>query len=188
MPRTRFDMSHVNTTTITSDYLYPVFCKPVLPGDSWNIGVENFIRMISPIDVPMMDNLYCDYHFFFVPWRLVWTNSKYFFGEEDRTPESDVDYTIPQVEFDSSVTRPENYDYKGDNAFAGLPQTGSIYDYFGLPIQGTDNLLSGSFSVSALPFRSYNLIYDDWYRDEQRCDYSYYNIEILLILLINISY
>lgn len=40
MPRTRFDMSHVNTTTITSDYLYPVFCKPVLPGDSWNIGVK----------------------------------------------------------------------------------------------------------------------------------------------------
>ena len=63
LPRTRFDMSCTNTTTLTTDYLYPVYCQPVFPGDSWNLGVSNFIRMISPIDVPMMDNLYCDYHF-----------------------------------------------------------------------------------------------------------------------------
>lgn len=173
LPRTRFDMSHTNTTTITADYLYPVFCQPVIPGDSWNISVENFIRMISPIDVPMMDNLYCDYHFFFVPWRLVWKNTKYFFGEQDRTPDSDIDYTIPQVKFDSTKTVPSNYD--GSVPFAGLPQVGSIYDYLGIPIQGTDNLLKNSFSVNALPLRSFNLIYDDWYRDEQRCDYLYYN-------------
>lgn len=173
-PRTRFDMSCVNTTTITSDFLYPVYCNFVLPGDSWNMSVSNFIRMISPLDVPMMDNLYCDYHFFFVPFRLVWQHSRYFFGEEDRTPESDTDYTIPQINFDSTVAKATNY--KGDTPHAGLPQSGSIYDYFGLPIQGTDNLLTGSFSVNALPLRAYNLIYDDWYRDEQRVDYSYYNI------------
>lgn len=172
--RTRFDMSCVNTTTITSDFLYPVYCNFVLPGDSWNMSVSNFIRMISPLDVPMMDNLYCDYHFFFVPFRLVWNHAKYFFGEQDRTPESDTDYTIPQVTFDSSVEKATNY--KGDKPHAGLPQTGSIYDYFGLPIQGSDNLLTGSFSVNALPFRAYNLIYDEWYRDEQRVDYSYYNV------------
>ncbi len=174
LPRTRFDMSCVNTTTITSDFLYPVYCNFVLPGDSWNMSVSNFIRMISPTDVPMMDNLYCDYHFFFVPFRLVWKHAKYFFGEQDRTSESDTDYTIPQVTFNASVSKATNY--KGDKPHAGLPQTGSIYDYFGLPIQGTDNLLSGSFSVNALPFRAYNLIYDDWYRDEQRVSYSYYNV------------
>lgn len=173
LPRTRFDMSRVNTTTLTTDYLYPVFCDFVLPGDSWNISVSNFIRMISPLDVPMMDNLYCDYHFFFVPFRLVWKNSKYFFGEQDRTPESDIDYTIPQITFDSSVPSVSNY--KGDLPHKGLPQCGSIYDYLGIPIQGTDKLLTKSFSVNALPLRSFNLIYDDWYRDEQRCDYSYYN-------------
>ena len=148
LPRTRFDMSCVNTTTITSDFLYPVYCNFVLPGDSWNMSVSNFIRMISPLDVPMMDNLYCDYHFFFVPFRLVWNHAKYFFGEEDRTPDSDIDYTIPQITFNSSVAKPSHY--KGDKPFAGLPQTGSIYDYFGLPIQGTDKLLTGSFSVNAL--------------------------------------
>ena len=182
MPRTRFDMSCVNTTTITSDYLYPVYCQLVIPGDSWNVSVSNFIRMISPIDVPMMDNLYCDYHFWFVPWRLVWDKTKYFFGEQDRTPNVDEDYTIPQIGFDSTVnptydesTNPSGYQ-NGWTGYAGLPQTGSIYDYFGIPIQGTDGLLTGDFTINALPLRSYNLIYDDWYRDEQRCDYSYYNV------------
>uniref|UniRef100_A0AAU8AWH2 Major capsid protein n=1 Tax=Dulem virus 215 TaxID=3145692 RepID=A0AAU8AWH2_9VIRU len=173
MPRTRFDMSCVNTTTITSDFLYPVYCNFVLPGDSWNLSVSNFIRMIAPLDVPMMDNLYVDYHFFFVPFRLVWQHAKYFFGEQDRNPESDTDYTIPQITFDASVAKKDNY--KGDVPHAGLPQCGSIYDYLGLPIQGTDGLLAGNFSVNALPLRAYNLIYDDWYRDEQRVDYSYYN-------------
>lgn len=173
LPRTRFDMSSVNTTTITTDYLYPVFCQFVLPGDSWNMSVSNFIRMISPTDVPMMDNLYCDYHFFFVPFRLVWKNSKYFFGEQDRSPNSDIDYTIPQITFDSSV--PAEANYKGDKPHKGLPQCGSIYDYLGIPIQGTDKMLTKSFSINALPLRAFNLIYDDWYRDEQRCDYSYYN-------------
>ena len=172
-PRTRFDMCCTNTTTITADYLYPVYCKMVYPGDSWNLSVSNFIRMISPIDVPMMDNLYCDYHFWFVPFRLVWKNTKYFFGEQDRTPNSDVDYTIPQISFDSTKTVPENYD--GSVPFAGLPQCGSVYDYLALPIQGTDGILTGSFKVNALPLRAFNLIYDDWYRDEQRCDYLYYN-------------
>lgn len=181
-PRTRFDMSCVNTTTLTTDYLYPVYCQMVLPGDSWNLTVSNFIRMISPIDVPMMDNLYMDYHFWFVPWRLVWEHTKYFFGEQDRTPEVDEDYTIPQIGFDSTVdpdydesTNPNGYQ-NGWTGFAGLPQCGSIYDYFGIPIQGTDGLLTGSFTINALPLRSYNLIYDDWYRDEQRCDYTYYNV------------
>ncbi len=173
MPRTRFDMSCVNTTAITADYLYPVYCQMVLPGDSWNLSDSNFIRMISPIDVPMMDNLYCDYHFWFVPFRLVWKNTKYFFGEQDRSPNSDIDYTIPQISFDSTKTVPENYD--GSVPFGGLPQCGSIYDYLGIPIQGTDNVLTGSFKINALPLRAFNLIYDDWYRDEQRCDYLYYN-------------
>ena len=174
LPRTRFDMSCTNTTTLTTDYLYPVYCQPVFPGDSWNLGVSNFIRMISPIDVPMMDNLYCDYHFWFVPMRLVWQNTKYFFGEQDRSPESDNDYTIPQITFDSKVPAVQNY--AGWNPHKGLPQVGSIYDYFNIPIQGTDNLLTGSFSINALPLRAYNLIYDEWYKDNQRVDYSYYNI------------
>lgn len=180
MPRTRFDMSKVNTTTLTTDYLYPVYCELVIPGDSWNISVSNFIRMISPIDVPMMDNLYMDYHFWFVPWRLVWDKTKYFFGEQDRTPLVDEDYTIPQIEFDSTDSATPSTGHtgfvNGATGFAGLPQCGSIYDYFEIPIEGTDSLLTGDFTISALPLRSYNLIYDEWYRDEQRCDYSYYNV------------
>lgn len=175
LPRTRFDMSYVDTVTLSTDFLYPNFCQFVLPGDSWNLSVSNFIRMISPLDVPMMDNLYVDYHFWFVPFRLVWKHAKYFFGEQDRTPDSDTDYTIPQITFDSKVPKANPDTYVGSTPFKGLPQVGSIYDYFGIPIQGSDNLLSGDISINALPLRAYNLIYDDWYRDEQRCDYSYYN-------------
>lgn len=174
LPRTRFDMSCTNTTTLTTDYLYPIFCQPVFPGDSWNLGVSNFIRMISPIDVPMMDNLYVDYHFWFVPMRLVWDKTKYFFGEQDRTPNSDIDYTIPKISFDSSVAPVSNY--AGWNPHAGLPQVGSIYDYMNIPIQGTDGLLQGSFTANALPLRGYNLVVDEWYIDEQRVEYSYYNV------------
>ncbi|MCM1265893.1 MAG: hypothetical protein NC200_06805 [Candidatus Gastranaerophilales bacterium] len=158
MPRSQFDLSHTNTTTLTTDYLYPCMCEEVLPGDSFNFGVSSFIRFIAPLNVPMMDNLYCDYHFWYVPMRLVWENTKYFFGEQSRSNTTN-DYTIPQVTFSADA----------------LPETGSIYDYFELPIKGTDNLLTGAFSVNALPFRAYNLIYDEWYRDEQRCGYSYYN-------------
>ncbi len=156
-PRSRFDMSYVNTTTLTTDYLYPVFCEEVLPGDTWNMSVSNMIRLLSPIDVPMMDNLYVDYHFWWIPNRLVWKNHQYFFGEQPR--DEQTDYTVPQINFTADK----------------LPQVGSIYDYFSIPIQGTDGLLKGAFSINALPFRAYNLVYDDWYRDEQRQDYSYYN-------------
>lgn len=158
-PRSRFNMDFVHTTTLTTDYLYPVFCEEVLPGDTWNVGVANMIRMISPIDVPMMDNLYCDYHFWFVPSRLIWEHVLNFFGEQPREDVS-TDYTVPQINFTAAT----------------LPTTGSIYDYLSIPIKGTDNLLTGAFSINALPLRAYNLIYDDWYRDEQRCDYAYYNI------------
>lgn len=173
--RSSFDMSAVNTTTIKPDYLYPCFCKEVMPGDTWSLAVDNFTRLISPIDVPMMDNLYMDYHFWFVPLRLVWDYSKNFFGEQ-RRPTDPTDFTIPQINFDS--TQVPSYDsthQPEDTPFAGLPQVRTIYDYFGIPIQGSDNILTGSFSINALPFRAYNLIYDEWYRDEQRCNYSYDN-------------
>lgn len=173
-PRSRFDMSHTNTTTIKTDYLYPVFCEEVLPGDSWNLSVSNFLRLVAPIDVPIMDNLYCDYHFWFVPMRLVWDYTKQFFGEK-RRPEDPVDFTIPQISFDSTKSVPSNYNPEEDG-FAGIAQPRSIYDYFELPVQSSTNRIKGSYTINALPLRCYNLIYDEWYRDEQRCEYSYYNV------------
>lgn len=175
-PRSRFDMSFVNTRTIQADYLYPVRAIPVIPGDTWSYEVDSFIRMLSPLDVPMMDNMYCTYHCWFVPWRLVWDYTKNFFGEQ-RRPDDPTDFTIPTILFDSTasdVTSGATYN-PATTPDAGLPKVKSIYDYFDIPIVGTDGALTGSFTINALPLRSYNLIFDEWYRDEQRVSYSYAN-------------
>lgn len=175
-PRSRFDMSFVNTRTMQADYLYPVRAIPVIPGDTWSYSVDSFVRLLSPLDVPMMDNLYCTYHCWFVPWRLVWDYTKNFFGEK-RRPDDPDDFTIPTILFDSTaedVTSSETYN-PATTPDAGLPKVKSIYDYFDIPIKGTDNVLTGSFEINALPLRSYNLIFDEWYRDEQRVDYAYAN-------------
>lgn len=175
-PRSSFGMSFVNTRTIQADYLYPVRKIFVMPGDTWNFSVDSFVRMLSPLDVPMMDNQYMTYDAFFVPWRLVWDYTKNFFGEK-RRPDDPVDFSIPTILFDSEaedVTQAEDYN-PAITPDAGLPKVKSIYDYFDIPIEGTDGVLTGSFKVNALPLRSYNLIYDEWYMDEQRGSYSYAN-------------
>lgn len=173
MPRSSFDMGYTDTVTFTTDYLYPNYKQFVIPGDTVNFGYTNVVRMVSPITTPMMDNLYMDTHYWFVPWRLVWDYTKNFFGEQ-RRPSDPTDFTIPQLTFNASATLPSTYTPES-TPFGGLPQARSIYDYFDIPIQGTDGNLTGNISVNALPLRAYNLIYDEWYRDEQRVDYSYSN-------------
>lgn len=82
--------------------------------------------------------------FFYIPLRLIWTNFPKFMGEQDN-PGDSIAFTMPMVT-------------------AGTPSLGSIADYFGLPTVG--QLGAGTISVSALPFRAYYLVYDQWFRDE----------------------
>lgn len=152
--RTMFDMSKTDTVTLNTDYYYPNYKLLVCPGDTVVLDYSNMIRLLDPLQVPMMDNLYCDTHWWFVSFDNVWDYTKNFFGEKKRPSDPDIT-SLPVINFTSST----------------LPQVGSVYDYFGIPIQGTDNLLTGSFSVNALPLMSYYLIHDDWIRDEQRQDY-----------------
>lgn len=189
-PRSGFNMSFINTRTIKSDFLYPVKKIFVMPGDTWSFSVSSFTRLLAPLDVPMMDNLYMKYFAFFVPWRLVWDYTKNFFGEK-RRPDDPDDFTIPTILFDSTDTtynaisknpslQPGQSGYVADydpatTADAGLPKVKSIYDYFDVPIYGTDDILTDDFEINALPLRSYNLIYDDWFCDEQRGTLSYAN-------------
>lgn len=156
--RSLFDMSKTDTVTLNPDYYYPNYCQLICPGDTVVLEYSNMIRLIDSLQVPMMDNLYCDTHFWFVAFDNVWDYTKNFFGEKKRPSDPDIS-TLPLIEFDSSdVTKP-------------LPTCGDVYDYFGVPVVGTDNLLSGSFDINALPLMSYYLIHDDWIRDEQRCSY-----------------
>lgn len=145
MKRTKFDRSHVYKTTFNSGKLIPVFVDEVLPGDTTRMSVNYFARLATPIK-PIMDNIYLDWFFFFVPNRLVWEHWQNFcFEQED--PEDSTDYVIP------TVTAAGN----SKNGYLG-----SLWDYFGLPVNTAGNL-SG---ISALPFRAAYLIWNEWFRDE----------------------
>lgn len=144
MRRTKFDRSHVYKTTFNSGKLIPVFVDEVLPGDTTRMSVNYFARLATPIK-PIMDNIYFDWFFFFVPNRLVWDHWQNFcFEQED--PDDKTDYVIPTIT-------------AGGNS--GNIYVGTLWDYFGLPVNtGT---LSG---ISALPFRAVYLIWNEWFRDE----------------------
>ena len=145
MKRTKFDRSHVYKTTFNSGKLIPVFVDEVLPGDTTRMSVNYFARLATPIK-PIMDNIYLDWFFFFVPNRLVWEHWQNFCFEQ-QDPDDSTDYVIP------TVTATGN----SENAYVG-----SLWDYFGLPVNTSGNL-SG---ISALPFRGVYLIWNEWFRDE----------------------
>lgn len=145
MKRSKFDRSHVYKTTFNSGKLIPIFVDEVLPGDTTRMSINYFARLATPIK-PIMDNIYLDWFFFFVPNRLVWEHWQNFcFEQED--PDDSTDYVIP------TVTATGN---------SGNAYIGSLWDYFGLPVNTSGNL-SG---ISALPFRGVYLIYNEWFRDE----------------------
>lgn len=145
MKRTKFDRSHVYKTTFDSGKLIPVFVDEILPGDTTRVSVNYFARLATPIK-PIMDNIYLDWFFFFVPNRLVWEHWQNFcFEQED--PDDSTDFVIPTIYSHSST----------ENLLIG-----SLWDYFGLPINTTNNI-SG---ISALPFRAVYLIWNEWFRDE----------------------
>lgn len=145
MKRTKFDRSHVYKTTFDSGKLIPVFVDEVLPGDTTRLSVNYFARLATPIK-PIMDNIYLDWFFFFVPNRLVWKHWQNFcFEQED--PDDSTDYVIP------TITAGNN----SENTYVG-----TLWDYFGLPVN-ISGVLSG---INALPFRAVYLIWNEWFRDE----------------------
>lgn len=141
IPRSVFNRSHNHKTAINAGYLIPIFVDEALPGDTFNLSTTIFGRLTTPI-VPFMDNVYLDTFYFSVPNRLLWDNWPAFCGEK-KTDESDVDFLVPQMGHATHT-----------------PITGSIEDYFGIPI-GIEGVMS-----NALPFRAYNLIMNEWFRDQ----------------------
>ena len=143
--RSSFNRSHTYKTALDENYLIPFYCDEVLPGDTFNLKYNLFGRLATPA-VPVLDNMYLDTFFFFVPSRLVWDNWQRFNGEQ-KNPGDSTDYLIPTVSCDGT--------------------SGSIYDYFGIPyLEGNGASAGTTIDVNALPFRAYNLIYNEWFRDE----------------------
>jgi len=146
IPRSSFDLSHGVKTTFDADYLIPVGVWDVIPGDSWNVKTTILARLATPLH-PLMDNLYIDYFAFFVPYRILWDNFEKFMGAQT-DPADSIDYTIPVL------------------AGAQTVGVGDLGDYMGLPF-GLD---PANIDVSALPFRAFAKIYNDWFRDENLVD------------------
>lgn len=145
IPRSTFDRSHGYKTTIDAGYLVPFFIDEALPGDTFNVSATGFARLATPI-YPLMDNMYMDTQFFSVPIRLLWDNWQKFNGEQ-KNPGDSTDFLVPQI-----------------TAPAGGFTPNSLEDYFGLPV-GIDNI-----TVSSLWHRAYNLIWNEWYRDQNLQD------------------
>ncbi len=143
IPRSSFNLSHGVKTTFDADYLIPNGVWDVIPGDSWNVNTTIVARLATPLH-PLMDNLYIDQFYFFVPYRILWENFEKFMGAQD-DPGDSIDYTIPVVSITSS---------------GSWNATGRMPDYFGLPV------LQTTVAASALPFRAFNKIWNDWFRDE----------------------
>ena len=142
IPRSSFKMEHQLKTTFSASNLIPIYLQEVLPGDSFSVRMSAFIRLSTPL-FPILDNMDLETFFFFVPNRLVWVHWVNFQGQQN-SPADSITYQIPQVV----------------SAAGGFPQL-SLYDYFGLPCAG--QILGGNtIQVSALPFRAYNLIYQEW--------------------------
>ena len=140
IPRSKFDRSCGYKTTFDAGWLVPVFVDEALPGDTFNLHMTAFGRLATPLH-PFMDNMYLDSFFFAVPLRLVWDNFQKFNGEQT-DPGDSTDYLIPQITTTAGWTE------------------GSLSDYFGLPT-GVAGL-----TQSALWHRAYNLIYNEWFRDQ----------------------
>ncbi|AXL15143.1 major capsid protein [Microviridae sp.] len=146
IPRSSFNRSHGHKTTFDADYLVPIFLDEVVPGDTFNLNMHFFARLATPWK-PFLDNLYLESFFFFIPNRLVWDNWEKMHGAQD-DPGDSISFTVPQM-----------------TTALSAGNAGTIWDYMGLPIPLTDPI-----SFSALPFRAYNLVYNDWFRDENLQD------------------
>lgn len=145
VPRSKFDRSHAHKTTFDAGKLIPVFIDEVMPGDTHTMSVTQFSRLATPLH-PIMDNIYMDTHFWFVPMRLVWEHWVNFMGERDDPDDNPDDYSVPQTSVILNAVEPS-----------------SMYSYLGIPKR------AGAVSpiqISALYTRAIALIWNEWYRDQ----------------------
>jgi hypothetical protein len=146
IPRSSFDCQSTHKTTFDAGHLVPVYVDEMLPGDTFRLNMTAFARLSTPI-FPIMDNMHLDSFFFFVPNRLIWNNWRQFMGQQ-ANPDSSISFVVPQ-----QVTP------------AGGYAVGSLQDYMGLPTVG-QMAPTGTISHCAFWPRAYNLIWNEWFRDE----------------------
>lgn len=146
--RSSFDRSHGYKTTFDMDYLIPFFVDEVLPGDTFSLSETHLCRLTTLVQ-PIMDNILLTTQFFFVPNRLLWDNWEDFITGGDE-PVAWTENNPANELFVPQATSPSTTGYEEQ----------SIYDYFGLPTK------VANYKHQVLPLRAYNLIFNEYYRDE----------------------
>lgn len=152
--RSRFDMSTSVKTSFDAAELIPFYYEEVLPGDTFDVET-NFICRMQTLLTPIMDDLYLDTFYFFVPNRIVWDHWKEFMGEITQSSwYPKTEYTVPQIEVAPSAS----------------VEAKSVADYFGIPPMLVPPESANGVTFSALPFRAYAMIWNEWFRDENLQD------------------
>lgn len=139
--KSTFDLSEGLKTCIDFDNLYPVYWEELSPGDHFEVDVASVCRLM-PTVAPVMDNVKLKFFAFWVPNRLLWKHFLNFMGEKTWQDDHN-DYLVPQL-----------------NMKVAENTVGGLADYLGCPPTG----INCDYTVSALPFRAYNKIWNDWFR------------------------
>ena len=142
--RSTFNRDSTYKTTFNGGELLPIFLDWALPGDTMVLNINCFARLATPIK-PIMDNLHMDIQFYSIAERLLWTNFKKFMGEQDN-PGDSIAFVLPGINVAGEIEH-------------------SLSDYFGLVTNAVNDVW-----VQSLPFRAYNLVWREWYRDQNLQD------------------
>jgi len=144
MGRSQFDLTHSHKTTFDAGALVPYFMREVVPGDTQTCELNAIVRIFSPLDAPIMDDIEVGIDFFFVPNRLVWEHWEEFLGASDTAGAQGTEYTVPIFDTGNGVS------------------LHSPLNYMGVPY----NTNGDDTDIIELPERGYGLIYNEWYRDQ----------------------
>lgn len=157
--RSRFDISNTVKTTYNAGGLYPIEWWEILPGDTFDMSASILTRMQTLI-TPLMDDLYLDLYFFYVPNRLLWEHWTNFCGENDTPWFDDQEYDVPQIEFDMAPGA-------DPSSVTAAPLKGTVADYLGIPLNAPGTYsVAKPVKVNHLPFRAYCRIWNEWFRSE----------------------
>jgi hypothetical protein len=156
-PRSKFNRTFGHKFTMDAGWLIPYYWDSVLPGDTFNMQSTIFARIATPL-FPIMDNMYVDTHFFFVPNRLIWDNWRKFCGEQV-DPGDSIDYTVPVLSGSGISNCDASFTTNGG-------RMSLLLNYLGIP----DGIAPNDVDISALPTRAYNFIYNEWFRDQNLID------------------
>lgn len=158
--RSKFTRNFTHKTTFNTGDLFVIDWQEILPGDTVNMNMSSLVRLQTPI-APVIDNLYLDTYWFFVPNRLTWDNWVNFMGENTNEWAQTIDYQVPQMRIGGSLSTASNC----------VVDKGSLCNYMGIPIglgavaNTEQNIEAKTITVNALPFRAYCKIWNDWFRE-----------------------